>query len=518
LIEHVPDDTFKYVAGPAATADGQSGSNAATYNIYADNLQSQTDHSSAAHLAKLGYTEAEIRDLKRYLKKADWDFLSNLDGTEEGYTRAFQTNPNDPSAGVTQIMSRYSASLLELDEKGNATQESCRQIELFTNAILKADNVYIFEAEDGTQQLTTDKYSDIYLERMYAGLAVETEGDAFMLAEMDQGTPGYEKLYMEYKAKYSMTSYLASQIMVLNEIKRRNSFSTGNTDVSLPRISNLRFEYGEALFCLSHAGGDRIENVKTELLKTGALVHDEWDLKTLRQLQEAKDTVWGYIILDALQGGVLLAAGIAAPPLAILVSLSAMALRGNAGSVTGLDSIVESKAAKIGLKTGNLVASELINGMMKWQKANQELDEKNYKQKMEFFGAGSSFIMKSSDPNNVYKDVSKVSFTGMYNPDVLRNMHIWETEGIKGWANLTDGECKEIIDRIARYNGIESQVYKDCYALMYGGYDIFGIGEAEIKDGIKNDMGRFMEAVVAFNHEDFEVRTNWNALNGGKKR
>jgi len=477
-----------------------------------DNSQSHPGYSNAAHLAKLGYTEQEISELRSWMTASEWEFFNKLDGTEEGYIEAFKTDPNDLSGGVTLALSRYSARLLELDEKGNASQDSCRQIELFTNAILKSTTGYIFITEDGTKLETTRRYSDIYLERMYAGSALEAESAALMLALMDKGTPEYEELYKEYLAKYSMTSYWASQNLIIDEIKRRNLRSMGYEDVLFPEVSNLHFKKGEALFSYSHASGNKNEKVRTDLIKTGSIMHAIYNQQTLKRLQKAKDAVLGYAIAAVIQGGFLLVAGIISPPLAIVASLMFMAMKGAAGAVSGLDKIIESNAAAIGLKSGNLLAAELINGLIKWQKANQELDAENFKQKMEFFGTGGIFKLSSDDPLKMFEDVSMISFAGLYNPDIIRNMNIWEAEGIKGWANLTDEECKEIIDEIAEREGIDSQVYKDCCTLMYGGYDIFGIGVKETEDGIKNDMLRFLNAIIAFGLEDLDVKAEWTAL------
>jgi len=477
-----------------------------------ENSQRPTGYSNTEHLAKLGYTETEISDLRNWMTEAEWEFFNKLDGTEEGYISAFQTDPNDLSEVVTLALTRYSARLLEFDEEGKATQESCRQIELFTNAILKADNAYIFIAEDGTKQLTTEKYSDIYLRRMYAGAAVETEGAAFMLAGMDIGTQEYQELYKEYRAKYSMVSFWASQNLIIDEVKRRNLRSMGYADVLLPKISNLQFIEGEAQFRYTHAGGDKNEKVTTDLIETGSIMKSIYNQQTLRQLQKAKDAVFFYTIASMAQGGFLMLTGIMSPPLAILASLLFMAMNGKAGTVTGLDSFVESNAAVTGVKSGNLIAAELINGAIRWQKANQELDVENYKQKMEYFGSGGTFELSSDDPLNMFEDVTKISFVGLYNPDVIRNMYTWQTEGIKGWANLTEEKSKIIIDKIAERYEIGSQIYKDCYALMYGGYDIFGIGVKETEDGVGNDMSRFTDAIAAFGKENYDVKANWDNL------
>ena len=143
-------------------------------------------------------------------------------------------------------------------------------------------------------------------------------------------------------------------------------------------------------------------------------------------------------------------------------------------------------------------------------KAAKELKLHSFRLKMEWFGGG--YIAPLQSDAEVWKERYVKSSSCINDPEIIRNVEIWEAVGIKGWANLTDVECKEIIDEIAEREGIDTHVYKDCCALMYGGYDIFGIGETETKDGIKNDMLRFLNAIIAICLEDFDVKAHWDAL------
>jgi len=157
----------------------------------------------------------------------------------------------------------------------------------------------------------------------------------------------------------------------------------------------------------------------------------------------------------------------------------------------------------------------ILTGVLVAQaKAARELKLHSFRLKMEWFGG--EFVSDLQSDAEVWKERYVEGSSCINDPGIIRNVEIWEAEGIKGWANLTDEECKQILERVARKKrGTDNQVYKDCCALMYGGYDIFGIGVKETKDVIKNDMVRFMNAVTALNKAKFLVRVNWNSLNKG---
>ena len=151
----------------------------------------------------------------------------------------------------------------------------------------------------------------------------------------------------------------------------------------------------------------------------------------------------------------------------------------------------------------------ILTGLLVAQaKAARELKLFSFRLKMEWFG--DRYVSDLQSDAEVWKERYVEGSNCINDPEIIKSVEIWEAEGIKGWTNLTDEECKKILDRVARYNGSDSQIYKDCCALMYGGYDIFGIGVKE--DDIVNDMGRFLDAVDAFNDAGFEVRKNWGAL------
>ena len=144
-------------------------------------------------------------------------------------------------------------------------------------------------------------------------------------------------------------------------------------------------------------------------------------------------------------------------------------------------------------------------------KTTRELKLHSFRLKMEWFGGG--YIAPLQSDAEVWKERYVEGSSCINDPEIIRNVEIWQKEGIKGWTNLTDEECIEILDEIARKNkGIDSQVYKDCYALLYGGYDIFGIGAKEPENGVKNDMMRFSVAVAAICKSGFDVKANWSNL------
>jgi len=156
-----------------------------------------------------------------------------------------------------------------------------------------------------------------------------------------------------------------------------------------------------------------------------------------------------------------------------------------------------------------VLGGAILTGLLVAQaKAARELKLHSFRLKMEWFGGG--FVSDLQSDAEVWKEKFVEGSNCINDPEIVRNVEIWEAEGIKGWANLTDEECKDLMDNVARRTrGTDSQVYKDCYALMYGGYDIFGIGVEEKVDGVKNDMTRFMKAVTTINRSGFSVGVNW---------
>jgi len=163
-----------------------------------------------------------------------------------------------------------------------------------------------------------------------------------------------------------------------------------------------------------------------------------------------------------------------------------------------------------------LGAAAIAGALLLKAKEARELKLYSFRLKMEWFG--DRYVSDLQSDAEVWEERYVEGSSCINDPEIIRNVEIWEAEGIKGWSNLTDEECKKILDRVARKNnGIDSQVYKDCYALMYGGYDIFGIGVSETEDGIKNDMTRFMKAVTALNKAKFLVRDNWNSIKKGSE-
>ena len=475
------------------------------------------DVTNSGHLLSLGYTPEELREMWSQMTATEREFFSSLDGTKEGYEKAFQTDPKDLSAAMTLALCTYATKLLELDVAGNATSASCRQVEVFTNAMLSSGEEYRSIADDGTVQGNYQEYKDVYLEKLYTGTAMKLTLSTFTLAAMEKDTPEYKKLSDDHTAQLAMTNYWMTQYQVIEEVKRRNSATDISRTILLPEISGLKFPRGEVQFVLMHEGGNRSEHVTTELLKRGEAIREKEDLKVLRSLEAELDAVFYDVLAAIMMGGLTIACGHVSAALAATVSVICMILDGAAGSVSKLNELVDNKAAEIGIQGANLIVSELINGLNAMKEARQAIDDTNYRFKMEWFGWGGYYEASSEGQFNSFDDIRSIGFADIYDPDVVRNMLIWEKEGIKGWANLTNRHAEYILERVGESKGYDSQVYKDCFALMYGGYELFGIGIEQEKvkgkeNELKNDMFRFKTAIDAFNDEDFIVIAKWTQL------
>jgi len=462
------------------------------------------------HLKELGFTEEEIAVMWELMSDADREFFKRLDGTKEGYTKAFETDPKELTDNMTLVLAMYATKLLKLDECGNATNDDCEQIEIFTNAMLRADINYMYRAEDGSESDSGMKYRDIYLQRLYAGTALLMESSAFTLAMMDKGTPEYELLYNEYRAQCSMTSFWLTQNIVINKLKYHDGWSGGTGDVYLPEISDLKFVDGEVDYILNHRGGYESEHVGTELLRAGDHLRMEWDLEMLKQLQAAKDAVLGNVLLNIVGGVTALLLGALNPALAIMASVMFMLINGSADSITGIDEMVSDKALQLKIRISDGLVKDIINGLIAWQKARDALDTENYKLMMGWFGSGGSY-KTSGGILELYGGLSGVSFAGINNPDIIRQMVEWQNNGIKGWSDIDDAEWESRLQVIAENYG--GAIYEDCKKLIEGGYDIFGITDyAEFGELIKIiDNAR---SNYSGSGNSSTIQTQWNSLIG----
>jgi hypothetical protein len=178
---------------------------------------------------------------------------------------------------------------------------------------------------------------------------------------------------------------------------------------------------------------------------------------------------------------------------------------GKVGTITGLDSLTKNEMAKLGIKGANLIGKEVLNGFIAYQEAmsalNGTLDTMNYQKKMEWFGAGSLIEVNEGTVAEL-DGVPAISFAGIHNPDTIRNIYVWQSEGMMGWDDADRDELNTIMTKIKESGKYADNVISDAEKLIYGGYDI--LGEA--------DMGRFITAIQAINRESKIVAVgdnNW---------
>jgi len=461
---------------------------------------------------KLGFTDEELLDMWQQMSDIEKEFFKNLDGTEKGYTKAFQTDPNDLSDDMTLILAIYSSRLLRLNDDGTATPESCKTIELFTNAILRTEITYMYRADNGTESDSGMKYRDIYLQRLFIGTSMLTESNAYTLAMMEKGTNEYKKLYYEYETQLAMTNFWATMNIAVDRISNYDKWVTGIGSVYLIEISDLRFDDNNASYVLSHLGGTEREQINSKLILTGDFIKNEYELEKFRQLEAERDSVWRRVGASVFSGVVSMVVGVFCPVLAMISSVMFMLIEGSADNVTQLDDLLGhmpegtlKKLGELGINIGDDVVKNIINGMISWRKACAALDQESYKGIMGWFGTGGTYGISGG----LIEAYEGFSFLGIYDPDVIRQMSVWEKSGIKGWSEDNDDTWYQILTQIALDCKDDTELYQDCFSLINGGYDIFNM----------TDYHRFIKAIDMINskvqgHQGMKnkssIQTQWH--------
>ncbi len=428
------------------------------------------------NMEKLGYTAVEIKEAWDCLESGeDREFFRCLmEGTKESYIKAFGMNPNDLSDNMTFILSDYGCHLLQLEEDGKAKEESLKQLEAFNNAVIGIENekIYYYKFPDGTEQMSSLLYRDIYLEKLYAGTSSLMQGDAAILAAMSPTDKGYAELYQEYTKRVGLTNLWATEAIMIKKLGEKYE----QEDHQL-NLSELTYQNGDMDFNLTHyspwEGETVTEKVKTDVLWKTNDLDNEWMHQELERLNQAKEELLQKYLLGTAEGAVLIALGTFAPEVAIIASIGSMAISGEAGAVTGLDSLSGSLSGKLGIKGGNIAAQNVINYWTNISNLENSLSKENFKAKMEWFGMGGTYEYSGG----ILGEGGDITITGMYRPEVLREVELWEKEGIAGWMGWEKDEgeyeiAEDIMAKIEDEYGEDQNVINGCKKLLLGGYDI----------------------------------------------
>ena len=109
------------------------------------------------------------------------------------------------------------------------------------------------------------------------------------------------------------------------------------------------------------------------------------------------------------------------------------------------------------------------------------LTKKNFEDKMRWFGMGGTYTFNGE----MLGGESGLSIAGIYKPEIIRQLAVWEADGIAGWMGWDEDMVEDIMKQI-RNEELSSSEENACEALLTGGYDIVN----------EEDMGYFVERIT----------------------
>lgn len=229
-------------------------------------------------------------------------------------------------------------------------------------------------------------------------------------------------------------------------------------------------------------------------------------IQGIKHLREEQENLLNKYIGKATEGTIVALLGAYAPEVAILASIVNMAAKGSAGSISGLGSLAETTEGKLGSQLTNLQVSNMINYWNELANIKDSLTAANYQAKMEWFGMGGFYEVVDGS----MAGEEGFSFTEIYNPDVIRQMKVWEEEGIAGWMGWDGDMVKKIIAYLDPKNEMSIEELSDYAALLIGGCDIVGVEDMDI---FMAKIDKIQKAYLnATKSKGIDLQTQWRYL------
>lgn len=459
--------------------------------------------------AELGYSYEEVKNLWiQFGDTQDRQFFQYLmDGNVEGYEAAFQMNPMELSDAMTLVLADYAYRLLQAEKIQSLTE--------FNNAVLSAD--HMITDENGT--VLSINYADKYLERLVLGSSMQVQGDLVCVAAVNPAddTEAYHALYEMYEKKFALMSLWTTESAVIQQLKRQEFNEAIAMSVDALEIDGMNLSF--RLNHLSH--GEMVaEEVEISYIGSGSGLSRMWNIQKLKQMKEDRENVLGKGIISILQGTGLTVLGILAPESAIFASMVLMLLEGEPKEITELDSLVETQLGKLGVSSANTTVSSIINTYFSYLKAERELEAEEYRQAMEWFGAGARYEVKGGS----LMGEQELVICGLYNPRTLYRIREWNENGVRGWTTW-DEKTSELIEKAINEADEDENEKQNALRLLNG-----SLGSGEELNVCAMDMEEFQLAMQLIEQiagregicnergwriEEGEIYSMWNDVNRG---
>ena len=456
---------------------------------------------------ELGYSAQDVIDLiNNFETESDVEFFKRLlGGTSYSFSSAFAINPTELSGNMPAVLADFAGRLImleELDDDGNNTFET---FIAFNNAVLGA-NGYC-----GCASVRFKRFGERYIEMLYIGASAIAEGNGFLMA----AGLGNEEIRAQYELQRSLTGLWASQAVMISEILRGFPVPLldGGSIGSPPRlemsVNSINFlnsrdiSFNVTYRLPPHVGTIREEittTARTQMYHTGDEVADAEMRGRLAELRQARERFVSDLIGNILVGGTVIALGIIAPPLAVFANIARIVATQD-GRLVGLDTLnpTENKILTNTLKSADfLLIQQIVGAYFAWQNLEASIDRENRDVFIRWFGSGNSVNFSNVSPFITDRGVNRVDrvvHTGLYNPETIQLMNVWQNEGLGGWFNLSPANEVAIENWVDALD--DQQLAADIELLLDGGFPIFGESDADGNFSFAGD--RFVEAINEIN-------------------
>jgi len=286
------------------------------------------------------------------------------------------------------------------------------------------------------------KVRDIYLEMLSDGTSILLYLNAASLALQDPANLTNEALHL-YHSLYAMRTIWDTQRALIYDLQRLEG-NDGQMRLLDFAMNGWNPSFGVEHFCVIHSELKTV-NINTNFTMQGGL-NDERTRQNLARLREADERRWQNLLGGLLESGAIFTLAKLNPAVAPILSFLSMFASGSAGAMDGISEFFGNELVIGGV---NLAMADIMNAWMELAAMSQALSDAERAVFMGWFGSGGTFTMEGDSLTSWSNGrIQDISFEGLYNPTIIRNLALWQSQGIGSWLEGADREVYELVNHI----------------------------------------------------------------------
>lgn len=366
------------------------------------------------------YTKDEInQNLRSCLSESDVQFCKYL--LVGNYEAAFAMNPKLLSDRCTIIMADHANRLY--------TRNKYEEFVKFNNAIMESSKMCTDDFLDNSKEMSYLTYRDIYLERMYIGTKSIQTVSLINVALMDPKTAEYSAMEDSYNDKWDMANLWASEYTYMINLPTTGSVEnligtkmlgiikdkdTDNLELIVEHYSYLDYGYVE-------------DNILIESLST-PIGYGNADF--IIEMNRLKNKIKHFRTRK-----------VPVIPSTMFCLVKEVMLTDN---VMGIEGCGQSNVSQLGSNSIQTSRIDLMNYLSDYYLAKGEMEADLFQEKMDWFGSCGeySFLDSSGEIESMLINLD------INNPDMLRAMYQYQTEGMGSITGWNYEEVNQVINDI----------------------------------------------------------------------